>query len=114
VGRTFSASQKVAVKLLAADDHRFETIMIHGGQTPDPATNARAVPIYATSSYTFDSAEHGARLFSLQVPPRPEAPRRRSRGKALRAPDSKEGTVTCVGGRDGQGVQTDQTTHPTS
>jgi len=45
---------------------RFETLMVHGGQDPDPATNARAVPIYATSSYVFDNAEHGARLFGLK------------------------------------------------
>jgi len=62
-----SAVARKALSVKAqADDHRFETVMVHGGQTPDPATNARAVPIYATSSYTFDSAEHGARLFSLQ------------------------------------------------
>lgn len=54
-----------------AQEPRFETLMVHGGQEPDAATNARAVPIYATSSYTFDDAEHGARLFSLKVPIRP-------------------------------------------
>ncbi|HOU54834.1 MAG TPA: O-acetylhomoserine aminocarboxypropyltransferase/cysteine synthase [Myxococcota bacterium] len=45
---------------------RFETIQIHAGQEPAPGTNSRAVPIYQTSSYTFDSADHGARLFALQ------------------------------------------------
>ncbi len=45
---------------------RFETLQVHAGQEPAPGTNARAVPIYQTSSYTFDSAEHGARLFALQ------------------------------------------------
>ena len=45
---------------------RFETQQIHAGQEPAPGTNARAVPIYQTTSYTFDSAEHGARLFALQ------------------------------------------------
>jgi O-acetylhomoserine (thiol)-lyase len=45
---------------------RFETLQVHAGQDPAPGTNARAVPIYQTSSYTFDSAEHGARLFALQ------------------------------------------------
>lgn len=49
-------------------DHRFETLQIHAGQQPAPGTNARAVPIYQTTSYTFDSAEHGARLFSLAEP----------------------------------------------
>ncbi|MBW4602045.1 MAG: O-acetylhomoserine aminocarboxypropyltransferase/cysteine synthase [Calothrix sp. FI2-JRJ7] len=47
-------------------DYRFETLQIHAGQAPAPGTNARAVPIYQTSSYTFDSAEHGASLFALQ------------------------------------------------
>lgn len=46
---------------------RFETLMVHAGQEPDPATNSRAVPIYATSSYVFNDADHGARLFSLKV-----------------------------------------------
>src|SRR5512147_207408 len=45
---------------------RFETLQIHAGQDPAPGTNARAVPIYQTTSYTFDSADHGARLFALQ------------------------------------------------
>jgi len=45
---------------------RFETLQIHAGQRPAPGSNARAVPIYQTTSYTFDSAEHGARLFALQ------------------------------------------------
>ncbi len=45
---------------------RFETLQVHAGQTPAPGTNARAVPIYQTTSYTFDDADHGARLFALQ------------------------------------------------
>jgi O-acetylhomoserine/O-acetylserine sulfhydrylase len=45
---------------------RFETLQIHAGQEPAPGTNARAVPIYQTTSYTFDSAEHGANLFALK------------------------------------------------
>ena len=46
--------------------YRFETLQLHAGQSPAPGTNARAVPIYQTTSYTFDSAEHGAKLFALQ------------------------------------------------
>jgi O-acetylhomoserine/O-acetylserine sulfhydrylase len=46
---------------------RFETLQVHAGQEPAPGTNARAVPIYQTTSYTFDSAEHGANLFALKV-----------------------------------------------
>ena len=44
----------------------FETIALHGGQKPDPTTNARAVPIYQTTSYVFDSAAHAANLFGLK------------------------------------------------
>jgi O-acetylhomoserine/O-acetylserine sulfhydrylase len=44
----------------------FETLQIHAGHTPDSATNSRAVPIYQTTSYTFDSSEHGANLFALK------------------------------------------------
>jgi O-acetylhomoserine (thiol)-lyase len=51
-----------------SDSYRFETICLHGGQVPDPTTNARAVPIYRTSSYVFNSTEHAANLFSLKEP----------------------------------------------
>jgi len=43
----------------------FETLQIHAGATSDPATNARAVPIYKTTAYTFNSAEHARNLFGL-------------------------------------------------
>ncbi|KAJ2436072.1 hypothetical protein IWW46_005751, partial [Coemansia sp. RSA 2440] len=46
--------------------HRFETLALHAGQSPDSATNARAVPIYQTSSFVFNDAEHGANLFALK------------------------------------------------
>lgn len=46
--------------------HQIETIALHGGQVPDPATGARAVPIYQTTSYVFDSVEHAANLFDLK------------------------------------------------
>jgi len=42
------------------------TIAVHGGQSVDPTTKARAVPIYQTTSYVFDSTEHAAKLFGLQ------------------------------------------------
>ncbi|MEI8332849.1 MAG: O-acetylhomoserine aminocarboxypropyltransferase/cysteine synthase family protein [Chloroflexota bacterium] len=45
---------------------RPETLALHAGQAPDPATNARAVPLYQTTSYLFDDADHAARLFALQ------------------------------------------------
>lgn len=49
-------------------DHMFgfDTLAIHAGQRPDPATGARAVPIYQTSSYVFEDTEHAAHLFALQ------------------------------------------------
>lgn len=43
-----------------------ETLALHAGQQPDPTTNARAVPIYQTTSYVFNDADHAARLFGLQ------------------------------------------------
>ncbi len=46
--------------------YRYETLQVHAGQQPAPGTNARAVPIYQTTSYTFDDSAHGARLFALQ------------------------------------------------
>jgi O-acetylhomoserine (thiol)-lyase len=48
------------------NNHRYETLQVHAGQEPAPGTNARAVPIYQTTSYTFDDAAHGARLFALE------------------------------------------------
>ena len=50
-------------------DHSFkpETLAIHAGQIPDAATGARALPIYQTSSFVFDSADHAASLFNLQT-----------------------------------------------
>ena len=50
-------------------DRKFqpETLAIHAGQIPDAATGARALPIYQTTSFVFDSAEHAASLFNLQT-----------------------------------------------
>jgi len=50
-------------------DHAFhpDTLAIHAGQVPDRETGARALPIYQTTSYVFDSAEHAASLFNLQT-----------------------------------------------
>ena len=44
----------------------FETLAIHAGAAPDPATGARATPIYQTTAYVFDDADHAASLFNLQ------------------------------------------------
>ena len=49
-----------------APRYQFETLQLHAGQVPDPATKARAVPIYQTTSYTFDDAAHAAALFGLE------------------------------------------------
>ena len=46
---------------------RSETIAVHGGYDIEPTTKAVAVPIYQTVAYAFDSAEHGAALFNLEV-----------------------------------------------
>lgn len=53
---------------MPGDDHvqKFETLQLHAGQEPDPNTKARAVPIYQTTSFTFDDSAHGARLFGLK------------------------------------------------
>ena len=49
-----------------SNNYRFETLQVHAGQDPAPGTNARAVPIYQTTSFTFDDSAHGARLFGLE------------------------------------------------
>ncbi|GAA5532108.1 O-acetylhomoserine aminocarboxypropyltransferase/cysteine synthase [Deinococcus aluminii] len=54
---------------MASNPHQlhFETLQVHAGQHPDPATGAQAVPIYATNSYVFESPEHAANLFGLRA-----------------------------------------------
>ncbi|MSV51210.1 MAG: O-acetylhomoserine aminocarboxypropyltransferase, partial [Actinobacteria bacterium] len=49
-----------------SQDWSFETRQIHAGQAPDSATNARALPIYQTTSYTFNDTNHAANLFALK------------------------------------------------
>lgn len=49
-----------------SSNYHFDTLQVHAGHQPDSATNSRAVPIYQTSSYVFNSAEHGANLFGLK------------------------------------------------
>ena len=53
---------------MSLNEHKlhFETLQLHGGQQPDPATNSRAVPIYQTTSYVFEDSEHAATLFALK------------------------------------------------
>ena len=52
--------------MLGPKFHRFDTLSLHAGQQPDPATGARAVPIYQTTSYVFRDADHAAALFNLE------------------------------------------------
>ncbi len=52
---------------MADREFGIETLCLHAGQIPDPITGARAVPIYQTTSYVFDDAEHAASLFNLQT-----------------------------------------------
>lgn len=51
---------------MTEQNYRFDTVALHGGQEVDPTTGARAVPIYQTTSFVFDSPEHAAALFSLE------------------------------------------------
>ena len=52
---------------LMSKTYGFETLSIHAGAGPDPATGARALPIYQTTAYAFDDADHAAALFNLQT-----------------------------------------------
>ncbi len=49
-------------------NHRFETLCLHAGHTPDEETGSRAVPVYRTTSYVFKDTQHAADLFSLKTP----------------------------------------------
>src|SRR4051795_7502407 len=49
-----------------ATQQQFATLAVHAGQVPDPTTGSRAVPIYQTTSYLFQDADHAGRLFALQ------------------------------------------------
>src|SRR5512136_1255759 len=52
--------------IMTAPPRKFDTLALHAGQSADPATLARAVPIYQTTSYVFKSSEHAANLFGLK------------------------------------------------
>jgi O-acetylhomoserine (thiol)-lyase len=54
--------------MVDAKFHEFATLSLHAGQRPDPATGARAVPIYQTTSFVFADSEHAASLFNLEQP----------------------------------------------
>src|SRR6266545_7393174 len=61
-------SEEVLSKDSAGAEHEmgFHTRSLHAGQRPDPATGARAVPIYQTTSFVFEDSQHAAELFALQ------------------------------------------------
>src|SRR3984957_15670338 len=52
--------------IMSESNQHFATLAVHAGQTPDPITGSRAVPIYQTTSYVFDDADHAGRLFALK------------------------------------------------
>ena len=52
---------------MADREFALETLCLHAGQVPDAATGSRAMPLYQTSAYVFDSAEHASSLFNLQT-----------------------------------------------
>ena len=54
--------------MVEPDFLRFDTLSLHAGQQPDPTTGARAVPLYFTTSYSFEDTDHAAGLFNLEVP----------------------------------------------
>ena len=51
---------------MSNENYHLDTLALHAGQEPDPTTTARAVPIYATTSYVFNDTDHAARLFALE------------------------------------------------
>lgn len=52
---------------MSQENLHYDTLQVHAGQAPDATTNSRAVPIYQTTSYTFNDSEHAAKLFGLQA-----------------------------------------------
>src|SRR5579871_405150 len=51
---------------MSEEQRHFATLAVHAGQSPDPATGSRAVPIYQTTSYLFQDSDHAGRLFALK------------------------------------------------
>lgn len=65
-GHSAVLPDRAARRAAARAQWSFDTLQLHAGQEPDPTTGARAVPIYQTTSYVFDNADHAARLFALE------------------------------------------------
>src|SRR5690606_25315291 len=64
----YTFDQRYTNNKLQGDNMKRETIAIHGGFKNDPTTRSVVVPIYQTTSFTFDDTQHGADLFDLKVP----------------------------------------------
>ena len=84
----------------------FDTLAIHAGATPDPATGARQVPIYQTTAYVFKDADHAARLFNLQevgyIYSRLTNPTVAALGTRVAALEGGAGAVCCSSGHAAQ------------
>lgn len=84
----------------------FDTLQIHAGATPDPATGARQVPIYQTTAYVFKDADHAARLFGLQevgyIYSRLTNPTVSALAERLAALEGGAGAVCCSSGHAAQ------------
>jgi O-acetylhomoserine (thiol)-lyase len=65
--RQNAAGDLSAAAAMSDRQYGFDTLCLHAGQIPDAATGARALPIYQTTSFVFDSADHAASLFNLQT-----------------------------------------------
>ncbi len=89
-----------------ADTQNFDTLQIHGGAAPDPATGARQTPIYQTTAYVFRDAEHAAALFNLQeigfIYSRLTNPTVAALGDRINALEGGAGTVCCSSGHAAQ------------
>lgn len=86
--------------------YRFDTLAVHAGGGPDPATGARQVPVYQTTAYVFKSAEHAARLFNLQevgyIYSRLTNPTVSALAERIRALEGGAGAICCSSGHAAQ------------
>src|SRR5579859_1922269 len=64
--REIQSTRILKERIMSETPQQLATLAVHGGQVPDSATGSRAVPIYQTTSYLFQDADHAARLFALQ------------------------------------------------
>ncbi len=86
--------------------YSFDTLTIHAGASPDPATGARQVPIYQTTAYVFKDADHAARLFNLQevgyIYSRLTNPTVQALAERVAALEGGAGAVCCSSGHAAQ------------